>query len=138
MNRSKARGTAFETDVVNYLNAYGIPVRRMPPAGSKDVGDVQTFDGQWVFEIKNTKSIDLAGACDELDAEMLNADNAALKSAKRGDNPVVRGAAIIKRVVRGAAIIKRVRKNVSEAYVVMPLREFADLIMEFEGYNVDV
>ena len=128
MNRSKARGTAFETDVVNYLNAYGIPVRRMPPAGSKDVGDVQTSDGQWVFEIKNTKSIDLAGACDELDAEMLNADNAALKSAKRGDNPVV----------RGAAIIKRVRKNVSEAYVVMPLREFADLIMEFEGYNVDV
>jgi hypothetical protein len=128
INRSKARGTAFETDVVNYLNAYGIPVRRMPPAGSKDVGDVQTFDGQWVFEIKNTKSIDLAGACDELDAEMLNADNAALKSAKRGDNPVV----------RGAAIIKRVRKNVSEAYVVMPLREFADLIMEFEGYNVDV
>lgn len=126
MNRSKARGTAFETDVVNYLSACSIPVRRMPPAGSKDVGDVQTTDGKWVIECKNTKTIDLAGACDELDAEMLNADAVHVKDLRKG---------IRHTATRGVAIIKRVRKNVSEAYCVMPLHEFADILVALEGYG---
>lgn len=117
-NPSKQKGTAFETAVVNYLDAAGIPVRRNPPAGSKDVGDISTTDGDWIIECKNTKRIDLAGACDELTDEVFNA-NVKRKSVF---------------AVRGVAIVKRTRKNISEAYCVMPLREFVEVLRRVEGY----
>lgn len=123
-NPSKQRGTAFETAVVNYLNALAIPARRNPPAGSKDVGDLSTEDGAWIVECKSTRSIDLAQACDELVTEQLNA--ARVKHA---------GGAL--RSPRGVAVIKRRRKSIGDAYAVMPLRLFADLIIDLEGYDED-
>lgn len=52
MNRSKARGTAAETAVVNYLRANGFPLaERLALHGGKDIGDIRACPGLCV-EVK--------------------------------------------------------------------------------------
>lgn len=98
-NPAKAKGTSFETAIVNYLREYGIECHRVVQNGWRDLGDIHA--GDWVLEAKNHKSIDLASFVDQAEREAGNADKPWF-----------------------VAVVKRRGKNVSESYVVMPLREW--------------
>jgi Holliday junction resolvase len=107
-NPSKRKGTAWERAVQDYLNEAGVWTRRMPPSGSKDVGDLQAEDRDgdlFIVECKATKAIDLAGAVKEAQVEAENAG-----------------------ATYGVAAIKRRQKGVAEGYVVMTLADFAELV----------
>ena len=56
-NPSKAKGTAAETRIVNYLKAAGLEAIRQPLSGNKDIGDIRVtavpFD--IVLEVKAGK-----------------------------------------------------------------------------------
>ncbi len=108
VNRPKQKGTAAETAVVRWLNDSGFPAaERRTLAGSNDKGDIGGIPGV-VLEIKNCKTIDLAGWLKELAAEM---ENAAA--------PV--GAVIHK---------KRGTTDVGEWYCTMPMSVFVTLIKD--------
>lgn len=106
MSRSKARGTAFETAIVNWLIDNGFEAaRRIALAGSKDTGDIDTGRGV-NLEAKNCKTITLAGWVEEAEQESRNANG----------RPVV---TVIKRRGKGSP---------GEAYVVMPLKRFVNFL----------
>lgn len=105
MNPSKRKGTAFETAVVRYLQANGHPnAERRALTGNQDRGDIANIP-DFALECKAVQSIALAQFIDEATREAINA-----------------GARY------GAAIIKRRQKPVDQAYVVMTLEQFTDLI----------
>lgn len=105
MNKSKAKGTAWETRVVGYLRENGSPyAERRALSGNVDRGDVSGIPGV-VVEAKNAKAIDLAGWVDEMVKEKANA-----------------GAAI------GAVVFPRRNHATERAYVVMELEQFAEMI----------
>jgi len=109
MNKSKQKGTAFETAVVDYVHGL-MPdaiVVRQTMKGSKDEGDVAVYrDGRkFIIECKNTATIDLAGAVDEAAIECTNA------------------AADL-----GIAVIKRRGKGVGESYAVIKLEDLKWLV----------
>ena len=111
MSKSKAKGTAFETAVVRFLQENGFPyAERAPLAGNKDRGDITGTPGL-VWECKNAKTIKLAEWSDETYTEMVNA------SAKYG-------ILVIKRPRHGRA---------ADAYAVLPLSDLTDLLKE-AGY----
>ncbi|MEO3922991.1 hypothetical protein ABGB07_03795 [Micromonosporaceae bacterium B7E4] len=72
MNRSKRIGTAWETAIVDYLRAVGVPhAERRALGGTHDRGDVAGIPGV-VIEAKNEKTITLAAYLDEAEQERLN------------------------------------------------------------------
>jgi len=97
-NRNKARGTAFETAVANYLG-----VERRALKGAKDQGDL--IVPGWAVECKATRTLDVAGAMDEARVEAQNLG-----------------------VTNYAAIIKRRQKGVAQAYFVMELADARRLL----------
>lgn len=105
MNRAKAKGTAFETGVKEYLRSLGLDARRLVLMGNKDQGDVDTGAG-WHLETKNCRTLALSEWVAEADVESANSGK-----------PV---AVVAKRVGRG---------DPGEAYVVMPLRTFARFVL---------
>lgn len=54
---NKVKGSRYETALEDYLNEAGVTARRLPRAGSKDVGDVSITikDFAIVIEAKNVK-----------------------------------------------------------------------------------
>lgn len=109
MSASRRKGTAFETAVVRYLNERGHRTERRALAGALDRGDIAGLDG-WTLECKATREIDLAGAVDEAAREAMNAGTALF-----------------------AAVVKRRNRGVAEAYVVIPLRIWADIVGSASG-----
>lgn len=105
MNRAKAKGTAFETGVKEYLRGLGLNARRLVLMGSKDQGDVDTGAG-WHLETKNCRTLALSEWVAEADVESANSGK-----------PV---AVVAKRVGKG---------DHGESYVVMPLRVFARYVL---------
>lgn len=103
-NPPKAKGTAFETAVVRYLNSRGIPCERRALQGINDKGDVAGIPG-WVLECKNHRSIALASWASEAERERLQASE-----------------------FYWAVVHKRYRRGTDESYVTIPLSTFADLI----------
>ena len=86
VSKQRAKGTAAETAVVKYLQEHGFPhAERRALHGTADKGDI-TGCGPVVFEVKNHKTLDLAGWIKELEVEMLNAkvDVGAVVAKKRG------------------------------------------------------
>jgi hypothetical protein len=72
-NPSKAKGTAAETAVVGYLRKRGwVHAERRALAGNVDKGDIAGVVGV-CLEVKNCKSIDLAGWLKEALLEQANA-----------------------------------------------------------------
>lgn len=73
MSRQKAKGTAAETAVVNYLREHGFPhVERRTLSGVNDKGDIAGIP--WlVTEVKNHKQMQLAQWVDEAEIERENA-----------------------------------------------------------------
>lgn len=104
-NRSKAKGTAYETGVKEWLRARGLDARRIVLMGGKDQGDVDTGAG-WHLETKNCRTLALSEWVAEADRESANAGK-----------PV---AVCVKRVGKG---------DHGESYVVMPLRVFAEHVL---------
>lgn len=72
---NKVKGSKFETDVENYGNEVGLRIRRLPRAGTKDIGDaaIELNTGiVVVLEAKNVKQADMSGWLREADVEACN------------------------------------------------------------------
>jgi hypothetical protein len=112
VNRSKARGTAWESAIVTYLASRGWAyVERRTLSGAKDRGDIAGIPGV-VIEAKACKAIDLSGWLTEATTEAVN-DGADL------------GAVWIK---------KRGKSSPGDAYVLLDGRTFAYLL-DAAGYG---
>lgn len=104
------KGPDFERLVANFWKDAGfLWADRKVKTGAADQGDI-TGIADWTLETKDTKTIDLPGAVDE----------AMIEAANAGTHWF-------------AAIIKRRRKNVRDAYVVMPLWLFVELVKRLLG-----
>jgi Holliday junction resolvase len=107
----KRRGSAFERDIVAFLQAHGFPYaeRSFGAGRPEDVGDVDGLPG-FVIEAKAHRSLDLAGWIDEAETERLNA-----------------------RQPFAVVVAKRRNKPTSAAYAVMTLESFARLVADEEA-----
>jgi hypothetical protein len=114
VSKARQKGTSFETEVVNYLKEHRIVnATRLPM--SSPLGDI---DGTGVvLECKNQKTMTLAAWVDQ--------------AAKAGE--------VAQK--RFFVIHKRPRKNVSEAYVTLTLKDLPGLLVLLQansmGPNVD-
>ena len=107
-NPNKAKGTAFESAIRDHLKANGIPAYRPAQEGYKDVGDLHGVS-PFILQAKNYK--DLASALRE------GVDGANKQRLHAGER-------------WGAAVIKRARKGTADAYVVMDLATFTEVLAE--------
>jgi hypothetical protein len=84
LSASKAKGTAWESAIVQFLrNAGAAQAERRALAGSSDRGDIAGIPGV-VIEAKSAARLDLAGWLKEAEAERVNAGaDLALVWAKR-------------------------------------------------------
>ncbi len=112
VNRSKAKGTSWESAIVDYLRTAGWPhVERRTLNGAADRGDIAGIPGV-VIEAKSVKTITLGAFVDEAGKERAN-DQADI----------------------GVAWIKRRGKTSAEhGYVVMDGAQFAWLLKQ-AGYH---
>jgi len=55
---NKVKGSRFESDIADHLNESGMKARRLPRAGSKDIGDVAVHASVFdiVMEAKNVRN----------------------------------------------------------------------------------
>jgi hypothetical protein len=106
-NPSKAKGTAFETAVVEYLRAHGFPyAERRAQHGTHDLGDIGGIVG-YLLECKATKTIDLADGMNELADEQRNVAHL------YGTTPA------------GVLVVKRRNHPVAAAYTIQTLAQWA-------------
>jgi Holliday junction resolvase len=102
----KRKGSDWERQVTNFLSDWFPQIERRMAGSIKDKGDLQGIP-YTVIECKNTKKLELAAWTDHLFEQMENAG-----------------------AFRGVVIAKRPRKGVSEAYAIMPLVLWAELLKE--------
>lgn len=102
----KAKGSQFERDVVNFLSDWFPTIERRLAGSQQDRGDLQGIP-YTVIECKNHKTFNLPGWMDRLAEQMDNAN-----------------------AFRGVVIVKRRNKPTAQAYAVMPLELWAELIKE--------
>ena len=115
-NKHKAKGTAFETLIKDYLISKNFTeARRAVLAGENDTGDIHGIQQETTLrnvclQCKNQKKWDISGWLD-----------ATVEQARRLKNalPVL----IVKRSGKGA-------KAVGDSYVVMRLDDFVELLQE--------
>lgn len=72
---NKARGSLYERQLEEYINGEGVKCRRLPRAGSKDIGDlaIEFCNGHViVLEAKNVKAVNMADFLRQAEVE---ADN---------------------------------------------------------------
>lgn len=113
-NPSKAKGSAWESAVTEYLRGrFGI-VERLPTTGAKDEGDLFfTWEGRaYVVECKAEQKITLSTYVEEANVE------AGHFAAKRK----------LASVPPGVAIVKRRNHHVGKAYVVCDLETFIRIV----------
>lgn len=111
VNRSKARGTSWETAIVNFLVDQGwLHCERRTLSGAQDKGDIAGIPGVMI-EAKATKTITLGTFIKEVEVETAHA-----------------------KARVGVAWIKRVGKaSPGDGYVVMTGHQFTHLLKE-AGY----
>lgn len=111
MSASKRKGTSFESSIVDYLRANGVPhAERRALNGARDRGDIAGVPGV-VFEAKSAARLELAAWVDETECERKN-DGAEY------------GVTVIKRRGRGSA---------GDGYAVLPFAALLALLRE-AGY----
>jgi Holliday junction resolvase len=105
-NPQKIKGSAWERAVADWLSENGFPMadRRYGAGHTQDKGDIIGVPN-FALECKDHATINLAQFLDEAIIEAVHA-----------------------KARFGAAIIKRRRKPVDQAYVVMSLSQWAELI----------
>lgn len=112
MNRSKARGTAFETALVNYFRSKGWVADRLRQTGTEDEGDLAVhIPGDTlpvVIEAKAERQMNLS-------AYIAQAEKEAQAYAKHRDIPTT---------PEWLAIVKRPNKPIGQSYVVITLDEY--------------
>ncbi|MHB1101005.1 MAG: hypothetical protein ACYCZR_15785 [Burkholderiales bacterium] len=72
---NKAKGSLFERQLEEYIQGAGVKARRLPRAGSKDIGDVaiELKDGSViVVEAKNVKTVTMADFLKQAEVEAVN------------------------------------------------------------------
>jgi len=120
---NKAKGTKFESAVVEYLQGQGYNAKRLPRAGVKDIGDVgltlvtdqggvggDTFT--FVIEAKDRAQLDWPTFLEEATVEASNYEE---RHPKDGWTvPVV--------------VAKRRRQGIHRSYVMFELDTFVDLL----------
>lgn len=114
-NRSKQKGTAYETLIKNYLNDKGFKkAHRTALTGGDDAGDIHGIerpDGhKTIIQCKNQKKHDFSGWLD-----------ATVEQASRAGDAVP--ALVVKRAGKG-------EKALGDSYVVMRLSDFVELLQE--------
>lgn len=72
VNKSKAKGTAAETAIVNYMRKFSSVIERRTLSGSSDKGDIAGVIGT-VIEVKNAAAMALGAWVDEAARERDNA-----------------------------------------------------------------
>ena len=102
---SKAKGSAFERDVLREVRGVWPDAERIPPGAHDDRGDIVGVP-DLTIECKNHRSV--------ADGLRLGVDQAANEMRNNGD-------------LFGVAVVKRPRLPVKDAYAVMPLRSFLTL-----------
>ena len=109
MSKNKARGTAWESAIVAYLQANGFPyAERRALRGNKDAGDITGVPGI-AIEAKNHKSLDLGTWFREAEVGARNA------------------------AVRWFAVWhKRRQSGVANSYVTIPAWLFVELLRDDE------
>jgi hypothetical protein len=108
-NPSKRKGTAWESQVVAYLQEHGQHfAERRALTGSADKGDVSGIPSVMI-ECKCEKTVTLGAYADEVKVQTANA-----------------GASI------GVAVVKRRNRGPGDAYVVMSLQQFARMLADGE------
>ena len=111
MSASKRKGTAWESEIVNYLRLVGVPhAERRALAGAKDRGDIAGIPGV-VIECKSAARVELAAWVDEAETE-------------RENDGAEYGIVAIKRRGRGSG---------GDGYAVLPVASLVALLRE-AGY----
>lgn len=113
---NKAKGSLFERQVEDYINSQGLHARRLPRAGSKDIGDVAVTLGNGhvlVLELKNVAVSQMA--------EFLR--QAAVEAQHYDDKYTVQ--------TYGLVVSKARQKPVGEARVTLTL----DTLLDFLRWN---
>jgi len=105
----KRKGTAWENVVANFLSEYWPTIERRQAGNQKDKGDLMGVPFT-VFECKDHATLKLSEWTDHLFEQMEHAG-----------------------AFRGVVIVKRKRRPVSEAYAVMPLVLYRELLAEAIG-----
>jgi hypothetical protein len=102
-NKSKQKGTAWETAVVNYFKEHDLYAHRLPLSGAVDKGDVELLANGKVITVqcKAAKAFDLAGWLAATEAQSLAADTN-----------------------HGVLIVKAPGKNISRAYVIQSFESY--------------
>ncbi len=107
MSRSKAKGTKWESRLVDFLRQSGHQrAERRASNGVNDRGDVAGIDS-WVIEAKNAARIELGPWCDEAEREAKAAG-----------------------VARWAVVFPRRSHSAAKAFAVVPLWLLAELMRE--------
>ena len=74
MSKSKAKGTAFETLIVNYLRKFYPNVERRTLSGVHDKGDIAGTNKKLIWECKDHKTLNFSGWLKEAEIERGNAN----------------------------------------------------------------
>lgn len=74
MSKERAKGTNFETFVVNYLKQFYPFAERRTLHGVLDKGDIAGTDPRLVWECKNQKILNFSTWLHEAETERINAD----------------------------------------------------------------
>ena len=74
MSKERAKGTNFETFIVNYLKNFYPHVERRTLHGTLDKGDIAGTDPRLVWECKNQKTLNFSGWLHEAENERVNAN----------------------------------------------------------------
>jgi hypothetical protein len=114
-NRNKAKGTKWESDIVRYLKANGIPsAHRVAQTGRDDSGDIHGVS-PFILQAK-----DLASVTDGARIGVAGANSQAA----------------IARESYGAAVVKRRNHSAANAYVVMDLETFTRMLAALRGLGL--
>ena len=77
-NANKAKGSAAERAVCDYLNVRSIEAERVPAGKTLDRGDLWIPDKNWpAIQVKNHARIDLSGWVDDVAIQAVNANRSA-------------------------------------------------------------
>lgn len=111
MNRSKIKGTAFETALVNYFRSKGWIADRLRQTGAEDEGDIAAYvPGDTlpvVIEAKAERQMNLSSYIAQAERE------AQMFAKHRGSE-----------VPEWLAVVKRPGKPIGQSYVVITLDEY--------------
>ena len=108
-NPNKRKGTAYESDLVKYLNSFGLSTYRPAQAGARDTGDIHNLP-LFAVQAKNWKSV----------ADAVREGTIGVEKQRQN-----LGAPF------GVNFVKRPRYPIGEGYAVMRIETFVAMLQHF-------